>query len=254
MTAIKGKMVHEPFNWKRYPERVNYHMRYMPAGYNDNLFIEILHSSMKSRVPFWDVLCSSRRRVIKDVHICLAIEYLWEQLNPLVIIIMRHPCAMANSWLALNLEPHSRIDLLLSQEMLCKTYLAPFATHLRSRNDYFFEIGAYWGASYFVLSQIAAQHQEWQWVTHESLCVNSFLSFQQLLSNLGVALTPTQLERLNRFLGKNNRQRTVSEGPYSLARVSAKEPEKWRRQLTQEQQQAILAGAEPFGMIEKFAL
>jgi hypothetical protein len=252
--AINGRIIHEPFNWKRYPERINYHMRYLAASPKDDSLgeglLDILDQAQKPTIH--DILVRNRPVVIKDVHICLAIAYVWQHLRPLVIMVMRHPCAIANSWRSLNLEARSRLALLLSQDLLVSEYLAPFENHMRSSENYYFEIGAYWGATYYTMSRIAAEYPEWQWVTHEWLCVDTQASYQKLLANLGISLNKKQLEQLDRFLDKHDRSRKPKEGPYSLARLSAQEPDKWRDELTAEQEQAVLDGAEPFGMLERF--
>jgi len=159
VAATKGRLVHEPFNWKRYPERISYHMKYIPAGSEDAELMRILHKEMAPRFFF----LRNRRIVIKDVHTCLAIEYLWDELDPIIIILVRHPCAVANSWARLGLEARSRLDILLSQEELVQTYLASFKHHINSNYDYFFQIGAYWGAAYFVLSRLTETDEPEKW-------------------------------------------------------------------------------------------
>ncbi|MGD2165207.1 MAG: hypothetical protein PVH50_06740, partial [Anaerolineae bacterium] len=97
---------------------------------------------------------SARRVVVKDVHICLAVEHVWERLKPVVVILARHPCAVANSWARLGLDVSFRLDLLLSQERLIEDHLSPFTKHIAGARDYFFSMGAYWGATYHVLWQL----------------------------------------------------------------------------------------------------
>ena len=250
--ATRSRVAHEPFNWKLHPDRVGYHMKYMLAGSKDVTLLELLHSAMKPKFPFLSRFRRSRRVLIKDVHICLAIEYLWEQLRPLIIILVRHPCAMASSWSNLGLEARSRLDLLLAQRRLMQDHLAPFESHMNSEDDYFFEIGAYWGASYYVLSRLAEKHEDWQWVTHEALCVQSLTRFEQLLNDLGMELEGAGRSALCDFLDKHNRERKKKEGAYALARVSVNEPDKWRSALAAEQIRAVTKGAEPFGLLPKF--
>lgn len=225
-------------------------MRYLPADTVEPDLLEIIERELKPSMI--DRLRPNARVVIKDVHICLALEFLSRHLEPLVIILLRHPCALANSWSALDLEVLSRIDLLLSQDLLVQRYLAPFEEHLRSREDFHFVIGAYWGASYFILREMSAAYPEWQWATHESLCVDTSHRYELLLNKLGIDLTAKGKRNLDRFLSKNDRARGRQEGPYSLARVSALEPEKWRDELTEAQIAAVFDGARPFSIMEKF--
>jgi len=245
--ATGSRVAHEPFNWRRRPDRLPYHMKYLPSGSNDPSLIDILERASRPRHTFpW----SARPVVVKDVHICLALEIIWEELHPRVIILVRHPCALAHSWARLGYEVRFRLDLLLSQEKLMADHLNRFEAHLRQRGGFFFEVGAYWGAAYFVLARQSARHSEWQWATHESLCVDSFSRYQALLQRAGVELSRGGQAALRRFLEGHNRRRRGQEGPYSVSRLSAAEPDKWLQRLDPDQIRAVLSGAAPFGVLE----
>lgn len=246
--ATGGRLVHEPFNWKKHPGRIDYHMKYVPAPSNDTEITRILRQQMKPPIPFVSRFLPTRRVVIKDVHICLAVEHVWEKLRPLVIILVRHPCAVANSWANLELQVHFRLRLLLSQERLMQDHLSPFRSHMESTSDYFSEVGAYWGATHYVLKRLTRRHPEWKWITHEALSLQQAPCFERLLEELGLDLKKRGRESLRGFLRRNNRSREKEEGPYSLARVGAIEVEKWKRQLTTEQVEAVMHGVGPFGI------
>lgn len=249
--ATRSRLINEPFNWKRYPEREKYHMLYLPAGSDQLDLIEIIEKEKTSKNPIIKRLTKDKPIVLKDVHLCLAVEYLSEQLNPSIIILIRHPCGMANSWMKLNYDVRFRLDLLLSQQNLMTEYLLPFEGHLVLERDIWFEIGAYWGASYFVLDQLSRAHHEWKWITHEELCVNSANNYQRLLNNLGIKIDPRGQKRLLSFLERHNR-RNLGIKPYSLSRISSNEPEKWRMDMTPEQIRSVIQGAEPFNILQKY--
>jgi hypothetical protein len=250
-SATRSRFINEPFNWKRYTEREKFHMRYLPAGSMQPDLIEIIKNTSNLRIPIFHNRLENQSVVIKDVHICLAIEYIWEQLRPHTIILIRHPCGMANSWVKLNYEVRFRIDLLLSQDNLVVEHLAPFESHLNRKEDTWFDIGVYWGASHFVLDRLSAQHPEWQWITHEDLCIDAKANYEKLLLNLGVDVTESGQKKLDTFLNRNIRISELSK-PYSVARISENEPDKWRTSLTTEQIRSVLLGAEPFGILEKY--
>ena len=249
--ATRSRLIHEPFNWKRYPEREKYHMLYLPAGSNRMDLIEIIENESTAKIPFIGRLTKDKSVVLKDVHLCLAVEYVWEQLGSDIIILIRHPCGMANSWIKLNFEVRFRLNLLLSQHNLMENYLFPFKDHLSLNRDKWFEIGAYWGASHYVLDQISQAHPEWMWITHEELCVNSATRYQQLLTNLGIKIDPIGKKRLLAFLDRHNRK-IIEKKPYSVSRNSVDEPVKWRRQMTPEQINSVIEGAEPFSIMQKY--
>ncbi|GMQ78259.1 MAG: hypothetical protein BMS9Abin02_0760 [Anaerolineae bacterium] len=249
VSALNGRLVHEPFNWKRYPERVGYHMRYLTASSSDEGLDEIYSKALRPGIT--DLFHPNRRIIVKDVHICLAVEHLWANFKPRIIIMMRHPCALASSWRQLELEARSRIELLLSQEALLSTYLAPFVDHLTSREGYYFDIGAYWGASYFVLDGISKRHPDWLWSSHENLCVDSLNSYLKLLHDLGLSDDDVHIQRLKRYLTRHDRAGNAQGHPYSLTRKTSREPEKWREMLSSAEIDAVLRGAERFGMLQK---
>ncbi len=243
--ATGARLVHEPFNWLRYPARERFHMRYLPAGAYEPELLAILHNTLKPRLP-WQKRPDSV--LVKDVHVCLALPYIWEHFRPQVIILVRHPCGMAQSWQALDLKVNFRLDLLLSQTAL-QPLLAPFAEHMRRQDDYFFALGAYWGASHYLLDYLSQEQPAWQWVTHEALCLDPVAHYRNLAASMG--LGQGREAQLERFLTANDRRRTAGEGAHSTARITAQEPDKWRRRLTPQQISAVLAGAAPFGMLSR---
>lgn len=248
----RAKLVQEPFNWRNYPEREKFHMLYAPEGMVAKDFQQIYYNSTNHVLGPIDYLLGRKTIVVKDVHTCLAAEWIWQLYHPYTIFLLRHPCGMAESWSRLQLEVSSRIDLLLSQTTLVEQHLHSFAAHLRSRRDYFFQLGAYWGASYYVMDRLSQNHPEWQWVTHESLCVDSENQFLSLLERVEYPVDPYGRDLLHRFLIRNNRAQRTREGPHSVARLTQQEPEKWRHRLTQEQINRVFSGAEPFDLLRRF--
>jgi hypothetical protein len=247
--AINGRLVHEPFNWRTFPRRSVYHMRYIPAGAHEPDLVRIVLRNLKG-LPLLGRY--DRRPIVKDVHVLLALDYLAEWFNPFVILLVRHPCSVAQSWQRLGLEIHFRLDLLLQQDMLYDRWLAPFAQHMKASDDYFFSIGAFWGATHYILAQLALDHPEWQWLTHEALCLDEGL-FVDVLRRLGVPDQEIDRQRLANFLQGHNRRRTTGEDDYSLARLSYQEPDKWKRVMSAEQISAVTAGVAPFEMLESWA-
>lgn len=214
--------------------------------------IQILKRSMQPRFLWFYRWLGKQRIVVKDVHTCLALAYFAQTIHPHQIILLRHPCALASSWASLNLEVRFRIELLLKQPSLIEAYLEPFQVHLRQTDEYFFNVGAYWGASYWVMLAQARQHPEWQIVTHEWLCVNSASRFRQLLIDAGIDVDNPGQRSVEQFLNSNNRRRKDREGAHSTARLTTEEPDKWKYKLTSDQIEAVLAGAKPFGILERY--
>jgi len=250
--ATRGRMIREPFQWKRYPEREKFHVRYSMDGIEEQELLDILWKSTKPGLNWVDRILGRGPILVKDVHILLSVETVWENLRPGTIILIRHPCNLATSWSKLKYEVRFRIDKMLSQDKLMDEHLAPFERHLRRQGDNFFEIGVYWGAIHYVMSRLSEKHPEWQWITHEALCEDPFTGYINLLNNLYINVDDRGRRSLNRFLHQHNRVKKENESPFSTFRLIATEPEKWKRKLSDAQSQSVLEGAIPFGIIDKF--
>lgn len=237
--ATSSTLAFEPYNWRLHPEAAGYHMKYLPSGSDDPAFIRIAEKAFGA----------DERVVMKDVHCCLATEYLWEVFRPLVVTVIRHPCAMANSWAGVGWNAGFRIDILLNQDSLMERYLAPYRDHLAGNDDYYFQLGAYWGASYHIMCRIADTHESWHWAEHETLCRQPSEGYESLLQSMGLTMTAEGYA----FLKEHDRELRDDEDPLDVpARVTALQPELWKRELKPGQVESVIEGARPFGVIERF--
>ena len=244
--ATRSRLVHEPFNWRlqQDEERRRYYMRYLPAGRADPRFTAIVRTAVdgkRARFPL-----TRRRVVLKDVHACLAVESIHQELDPITVIVARHPCAVAESWARLDYGIRRGFDALLEQDELKRAHIGDFEAHMRSADDYFFQLGAFWGAAYHTLERLSARHPRWQLITHEAVCRRPADELEALLLHAGLRMT----SRGRRFLADHD-ERDDGEHPYSLKRATADEPDKWRDRLAPEAAARVLEGARPFGVLER---
>jgi Sulfotransferase domain len=246
LTALTGaRYVHEPFNRHLYPQLVTYAMRYQSAEGCDPDFLRILDQKLRapSRRQRIREFFRGRNLIFKDVNACLSVECIQAHLNAGVVILTRHPCAVVASWKVMGwlLEFPGRFDELLSRTSLRK-FLTEFDNHMRRSSNLFFQFGAYWGAIYHVLQQLATRHPEWQWVVHEQLCQNPEIGFQRILDGLGIRVR----EGASDFFSMHDRPLRKNESPYETFRPTKSVPQKWKELLTKQEIQAVLDGAEPF--------
>lgn len=249
--AAHTRMVDEPFNPEFHPEATPYDMKYLPWPQHDNDFNRLLRRAAKedffSRLSVWlpyrlnTRLPGARRPfeqvVIKDVHTLMSLETIWKTINAKIVVILRHPGAIAASWRRLEFKGDFRPkkQLLLNQERLMQDHLAAFEGHMKSRNDFYFDVGVYWGAIYHVIRKMDAAGRlgPSAWTTHEALCEDPIAGFEHLFSAIGLPMT----KRARTLLGEGN---------------SGYEASKWRKEVSDEDLDSVLAGAEPFGIIDKF--
>lgn len=252
----------EPFNakWQRYA--VPFQFRYLRALDKDERFDAYCRAAFEGRIggPAVEKHQWGRysrfswwpgRVLIKEVHAVLAIGRIERLIEPQVIIIVRHPCALAASWLRLRAERpddpmwrdiDDHLDGLLRQDALVDEHLAPHVQTLSSARTYLEKVGALWGAIYSVLLRQAAQRPDWVVVTHEELSLNPEAAFRSLFDQVGIRWTSSTSRRLESTTSAHSTE------PYQTVRISKKEPDKWRKELTNEQVEEVLTGARPFGI------
>jgi hypothetical protein len=173
--------------------------------------------------------------VAKSVHACLAIDWIAEQFDVDVLVVLRHPANVLASWLELDLPDRDRrLDLLRSvRERFVRPWglSAPDATLLER---------AAWQAGLFIaaLEDAASRHTGWVVRTHEQLCADPEPEFRGLFGDLGLTWgkgTSALLE--------------AGDSPgsgFSLERKAADMPDSWRRRLDKGQVETITSVLRPF--------
>ena len=162
--------------------------------------------------------------LVKSVHAPLALEWLAEEFDIDVLVLLRHPGNVLSSWLTLNLNeqfvrleenPAVRARLLDSWGVA-----APGPDPLERM---IFSIGVLSTA----LEAAVSRHPRWLIRTHEQLCGDPSQEFKKLYADLGL----TWSEAVERYLVGNDRP---GEG-FLTQRVAAELPDNWKRRLTSHQ-------------------
>ena len=232
--ALGGPYHNEPFNWKVRPERERWHMRYLGPDDVDAGFEEVVGATVGGRT------------VVKDVHTCMAVER-WAVHHPRVILQVRHPCAVAASWAALDYKADWQADLLLTQPALMQNHPEAGRLALERRGDLFHDVGAYWGATYRILADLARDRPDWRWSVHEQVCAEPATEYRRLVEGL-----PVDTGALDRFLTETDRAPGEGDSPYAVARRTAEEPDKWRSTLTADQVDRVLTAARASGVLDRW--
>ena len=251
--SLNRNLIHEPFNWRKFPDRKKYHMHYIGADSVESEFDEIVNNTISTQKRIQARFSRKQGIVIKDVHACLAIPRINHLINPHGVILVRHPCAMGLSWSKLGFKVQFRIWNLLSQKDLVDKYLTPFIDHMRASKDYFYSFGAYWGASYFIIDRITKDLQDWHWTTHEDLCIDSVFKYQNQFIIHGFEFTDSLNKRLDKtLLERDSAGKIKSLFNPTTVRETREEPEKWKGNLENNEIDQILKGCEPFGIHQRF--
>jgi hypothetical protein len=165
-----------------------------------------------------------QRLLVKSVHAPLALEWLAEEFEIDVLVLLRHPGNILSSWLALNLnEQFIRLEAnpAVRTRLLDRWGVAPPGPDPLERM--IFSIGVLSTA----LEEAASRNPRWLIRTHEQLCSDPAQEFKNLYADLGL----TWSETVERFLVGNDRP---GEG-FLTQRVAAELPDNWKRRLTSHQ-------------------
>lgn len=103
-------------------------------------------------------------------------------------------------------------------------------------------MGAFWGASYYVMLQQQKQHPDWLVVSHEALCEEPERLYRQLFQQLHLNWTKETDELLNLSISSNNKN------PYVPQRILSQEVDKWQNELTVEQIEQVQHFVKAFGI------
>lgn len=248
---------HEPFNVGKVAEARPYLMRYLRADDYEPAFAELCreafegrgkHERMRGGHPFQSDLRWPARHLVKDVHVCLALDWISRHIGAQTVIIVRHPCAIASSWARLREhfpdDAHWDVDThvapLLSQPALFEDHLAPYRETIAAAETYFEKLGVLWGATYHVILRQWENHPNWIVVRHQDLCIDPQRTFADLARRLDLDWTRAVQDHLRDSTSKAGNQ------PYELRRIAAEEPKKWMIELGNDAAQEVLAFAQRF--------
>ena len=136
-----------------------------------------------------------------------------------VIYICRHPAGRSESILR-QLKHDQNIEVISNNELET--------------------LGRDWGMTNRKVKDWFQHHPAWHWVFFENLANDPTVEFGKLYEQFGLTW--------NEWVVAKIQQRTTIEGSgfYEAQRDSRKQPDKWRKSLTEEQVEAIRRGCLPF--------
>lgn len=183
------RMMFEPFHSEKISQlnHFKYH-QYLRAEDRDEKYIRPIETILSGRIRHeWidkhNRRMISQRRIVKDVRTNLLIYWVKRNFPEIpVILLLRHPCAVANSRLKLGWE--SRTEVYLSQEELMADYLAPYRSLIEKTEDAFDKHILVWCIQNFVpLNQF--RKGEILILYYEYLCVQPEFELKRLFAFLG---------------------------------------------------------------------
>ena len=138
----------------------------------------------------------AKKRLIKDIRANLMLKWIHVNFPDLrIVVLMRHPCAVATSKLKSGWGTH--LDEFLNQPELMTDHLSPFRNTIESAKDDFEKHIILWCVENYVpLRQFAPG--EVHYTLYERLCVEPEMEYERLFGFLGRALDKKHLAAVRR--------------------------------------------------------
>ena len=135
----------------------------------------------------------ARKRLIKDIRAQLFLKWIKQQFPEIpIILLLRHPCAVANSKLKIGWDTHLK-DFFIQDELM-EDFLNPFKKEIESVDNIFDKHIFMWCIeNYIPLKQFT--DGEIQVIFYEHLCTNPQKEIENISSFIGKDFSSAMLEQ-----------------------------------------------------------
>jgi hypothetical protein len=177
----------------------------------------------------WVRLVPGYQIVIKDVTTFMNLEWIYDRYNPLVVVLLRHPCAVVLSQLREARVPQPQMEIMLAQDELFEDHLHKYKSVMESAVSTTEMLTALWAAKHKVVANVLENHPDWRLQSYDDLCEAPTEQFKAIYNFFGLKWTKAV-------------ERTVIEhsslhedGMYSIRRISKLQAGKWKKEIEPEQ-------------------
>ena len=223
--------------------------RYLRIGERDALFVHAF-DSVFGGLPFgygwhWGFhnrLWPNYQIIVKDVASLMSLEWVAERYDPAMMIILRHPCATILSEIDKETPVEYSREILLKQPNLFEDHLEPYRGHIENAHTPLEILATVWAARYRVVANALVKHPEWPVLYYEDVCSDPLPEFMRIFDYFDLSWTVRVEEHIKKT------STTEVPGRYSGVRVSAKQLDKWKAKMTQEQVDTVRRCVEVFDL------
>ncbi len=186
----------------------------------------------------WGIFASGRLKqqtpLIKDPFALFSAEWFARRLNCLVVIVVRHPAAVASSLSRLGWS--FDFSDLLNQPLLMRDWLEPFRVDLEkfldSDQDVIAQSSLLWRILYRVVAELQERQPNFIVIRHEDLSLEPLKQFGQLYQELGLEFTD-QVGNLIQSVSSASNPKQLSPNKVHSVRVDSQANVKqWQQRLT----------------------
>lgn len=190
----------------------------------------------------WNLRTRTQKRVvIKEVN-PLAAEWIISEFMPQVILLVRHPVAVALSYKRLGWLDAPLSDVRSCLNQINKDDLSEL-TQPSNTKDFWFNNGLMQGGCLSYALALLDNYPNAKVIKHEELCEDPIVNFRDLFCSAGLEWS-LRSENLIREKASGDDQR----GPYSTNRDTKTMPKAWRTQVTQDEINQLRAAFSQFDL------
>jgi hypothetical protein len=238
------RVMFEPFHARKIPLLRDWSYRqYLRPEDTDEIYLSAARSILSGNIRHswidqYNRRIVARRRLIKDIRAQLFLGWIKHHFPEIqIILLLRHPCAVANSKIKLNWATH--LECFLSQPKLMADFLAPFRHIIESAVDPFERHIVMWCVENYVpLRQFrdGGLHVAF----YEHLCVNPAAEAAELMRVIGESYS----DQVHRTL---ERPSAVTRAD-SAIRSGSSLTDSWRREVSKDQLERAVSILHSFGL------
>lgn len=179
-----------------------------------------------------------QRRVplMKDPIAIFSSEWLASTYDMNVVVLIRHPAAMAGSVKAKDW--HHPFDHFLKQPLLMRDHLSSFQAEIEEfawqKQDIVDQSALLWKMIYATVLKFQRLHPEWIFIRHEDLARDPLNQFQGLCEKLGLTFTEQVRDQIIAFSKEKSDAGQIKQPLSSLRRDSVSTTTNWKSRLTAE--------------------
>jgi hypothetical protein len=174
-----------------------------------------------------------KRPLFKDPFAVFSAPWFGKELKCQVVIIVRHPAAIASSLKRLGWS--FNFEHLLAQPLLMNDLLEPYRdemlTMTKNRQDIIGQSGLLWRIIYQVVAHYEFKYPHFQVMRHEDLSLDPMYSFRSLYNNLGLSFSPHVKQVINKASSQDNPQERADKSIYATHLNSQANLNNWKRRL-----------------------
>ena len=225
------RIMFEPFHSQKVPAVRHWNYRqYLRPGQRAAQFWEPAHQIFSGRirnawVDQFNTVHIVRQRIVKDIRANLLLRWIRSEFPEIpIVLLLRHPCAVANSKMTMRWGTH--LEDFLSQQELLDDHLRPFVSAIRDASDPFEKYIFMWCIENYVpLRQFSPG--EIYVAFYENFCTNPDREARALLAYLNLPFRQDVLQKIGRPSAMSGQWSAVVSGSSMI--------DAWRKRIEPDQ-------------------